>query len=310
MTTDGSRVTVGIVNYRTRDRLRECLRALSDHPGPVMVVDNASGDGSVEMVRAEFPDVILDAGADNVGYGAAANRMLAEAATPYLLLLNADARATPGAVAALEAKLDAEPEVAVVGPRLRDERGRLQRSCRRFPTLGSFFIDQSGLRPVVDALGIGDRERGFGHDDDRLVPWVLGAVLALRVDTVSSVGGFDPSYFLYFEEIDLCRRLADHGHRTLFTADAEFDHIGGASSSGRSVVTEQWFHRSGAIWFARHGSALASRWYRRAAAGALIVNALAVGLRRRRNDWPFVRRVLADRRNWSPEPTWAAVGAP
>lgn len=300
--TDGGRLTVGIVSYRTRDRLRHCLAALADHDGPVMVVDNASDDGSVDMVRAEFPSVVLDASEVNLGYGAAANRMLAAATTPYLLLLNADARPTPGALGAMAAKLDERPGVAIVGPRIHHDGGGLQRSCRQFPTLGSFFVDQSGLRPLFDALRLGDRHRRFAHETDREVPWVLGAVLAMRVDAVGAVGGFDERFFLYFEETDLSRRLLDAGHRTLFTADATFTHVGGASSAAAPEVTTKIFYRSGARYFGRHGGRMARLLYRPAATVALAANTLAVLLRRRRNDLPLLKAVVADGHTWRTEP--------
>lgn len=296
--TDTARLTVGIVSYRTRDRLRECLSALADHHGPVLVVDNDSDDGSAAMVRAEFPSVGLDASDRNLGYGAAANRLVASATTPYLLLLNADARATPGALAALVAKLDARPDVAIVGPRLFDEGGALQRSCRRFPTLGSFFIDQSGLRPMLDALRLGDRHRRFAHDGDREVPWVLGAVMAMRVDEVRHIGGFDDGFFLYFEEVDLSRRLAAAGWRTLFTADAEFGHEGGASSATRPVLATQAFYRSGARYFALHGRRPAVALYRPVAVGALACNWLATLVRRRRNELSLLVTIVGDRHTW------------
>lgn len=296
--TDGEPLTVGIVNYRTRDRLRACLAALVDHDGPVLVVDNASEDGSAEMVRAEFPSVTLDVSERNLGFGAAANRILAATTTRYLLLLNADARPTPGGLAALVAKLDQRPDVAIVGPRLHTDEGDLQRSCRQFPSITSFFVDQSGLRPVIDRLGIGDRHRRFDHDHDRVVPWVLGAVMAMRVEAVRGVGGFDDGFFLYFEEIDLSRRLARVGHRTLFTADATFGHVGGASSATRPVFATQAFYRSGARYFAIHGRPWARPLYRPVALVALAGNALATLVRRRRNEFAFLKAIVGDRHTW------------
>ncbi len=297
---DGSKVSVGIVSYRTRELLRACLTELADHPGPVAVVDNASDDGSADMVRQDFPDVALDASDRNLGYGAGANRLMRSATTPYLLLLNADARPSPGAIAALEATLDANPSAAVVGPRLHDAGGRLQRSCRQFPTPASFFVDQAGLRPVVDRLGLGDRHRRFDHRGDRVVPWVLGAVMAMRLDAVRAVGCFDDGYFLYFEEIDLSRRLAEAGWETRFDADATFHHVGGASSGDRSATTARYFYRSGARYFAVHGPDGSRYWYRPLALLAIGAAWIGALVRHRRNDGAFLRAVAADRANWRP----------
>ena len=301
MTAGGSQTTIGIVSYCTVGLLEQCLDALTDHPGPVMVYDNASDDGSAEMVRRRFPSVVLHAGARNLGYGAAANRLLADATTPYLLLMNADARALPGSIEALESALDRSPRTAVVGPRIIDEVGHLQRSCRSFPTLGSYFVDQSGLRPVFDRFGLGDRQRRFDHHADRVVPWVLGAVLALRREAVQAVGGFDDGYFLYFEEIDLSRRLGSAGWATRFTADSVFRHVGGASSAGLRAETARIFHRSAARYFSIHAPDQA-RMFPAVALASLALGWLAALVRRRRNDWAMVRAVVSDRGAWmSPE---------
>jgi len=229
-------VQVCIVNYNTREHLRTCLEGLSTESSsrPIIVVDNASPDGSAAMVQREFPDVKLIANSVNLGFGAAANQAIALCESAYMLLLNSDTRVQPGAVQALAAYLDRCPRAAIVGPKLLNSDGTLQRSSRRFPgTLAWLFDNQLGGR-LARSLGLraGKMLHAWAHDHARPVPWVIGAAMAMRVEPVRQVRGFDPGFFLYCEEIDLCMRLRKSGWEVHFTPDATIAHVGGASTPG------------------------------------------------------------------------------
>jgi GT2 family glycosyltransferase len=227
---------VAIVSWNTRDLLRTCLaRAGGERPSEVVVVDNGSIDGSVEMVRAEFPAVRLELLPDNPGYGAAANRAFATTASNYVVLLNPDALLRPGALAALTRHLDTHPQVAVVGPRLLNADGSLQRSCHGFPRPWAPAFRRPPLTLLVCRLGW-MRERWietWSHDRVRQVPWVTGAALAIRRDAFRQVGGFDERFHMYFEEVDFCYRLSKAGWETHFTPAAEVVHLVGASTEQR-----------------------------------------------------------------------------
>ena len=225
---------VCIVNYNTRDHLRACLDALSAEPADraVIVVDNASPDGSAEMVRQEFPSVHLIANTVNQGFGAAANQAIAACRSPYLLLLNGDTRVLPGALRSLAGYLDRYPRAALVGPRLLNSDGTLQRSCRRFPGSLLWLLDNQIGGRLARSLGFRRMLHTWEHDRPRPVPWVIGAALAMRVEAIRKVGGFDPGYFLYCEEIDLCMRLWKSGWEVHFTPDASIAHVGGGSTPG------------------------------------------------------------------------------
>ncbi|HYO15860.1 MAG TPA: glycosyltransferase family 2 protein [Thermoanaerobaculia bacterium] len=203
-------MAVAVVGYNTRDDLRACLESVrSEAPGEVIVADNGSTDGSVAMVRSGFPEVRLLVDESNPGYGAAANRAVAAAACPYVLLLNADTRVTPGTLRALAAYLDEHPRAGVVGPRLVNPDGTLQVSC--FPFIGTLRLmleKTPAARWLARVPVLRDRWllSHSLHDRPRVVPWVLGAALALRREAFETIGGFDTSFFMYSEEIDLCWR--------------------------------------------------------------------------------------------------------
>jgi N-acetylglucosaminyl-diphospho-decaprenol L-rhamnosyltransferase len=227
-------MSVAIVNYNTRDHLQRCLASvLREQPAQVIVTDNGSSDGSAEMVRRDFPGVIVHVDPANPGFGAGANAALRRCATEHVLLLNSDTLVQPGALDALATYLDATPRAAVVGPRLVSPDGRLQRSCFAFPTPGRPLFRHRPLRHLVRRLPI-VRDRYLGtwpHTHARIVPWVLGAALAIRLPPFWTVGGFDDSFFMYFEEVDLCYRLRAIGWETHFAPVTDVVHAGGASTA-------------------------------------------------------------------------------
>jgi GT2 family glycosyltransferase len=224
---------VAIVSWNTRDLLRTCLlHAASESPTEIVVVDNGSVDGSVEMVRAEFPAARLEVLAENPGYGAAANHAMAITASTYLLLLNPDAFLRPGALAAVSRYLDEHPRAGVVGPRLLNADGSLQRSCHGFPRPWAPPLRRRALVSWVNRRG-GLREwwlETWSHDRPRPVPWVTGAALAIRREAFQAVDGFDERFHMYFEEVDLSYRLCKSGWETHFTPAAQVVHLGGAST--------------------------------------------------------------------------------
>jgi N-acetylglucosaminyl-diphospho-decaprenol L-rhamnosyltransferase len=230
-------IGVAIVSYDAERMLGRCLKSvLAYTSSPVLVVDNASTDGSPQLVSREFPGVDLVVEAENRGYGAAANVAIHRLGTPYVLLLNADTELTPGAAAALAEYLDRHPRAAVAGPRLTRREGAYEPSAHRFPTPRSLLVQESGLTRV---LGLGRREWQAGPVD-----WVLGAALAIRRDAFVAVGGFDEEYFLYQEEVDLCHRLHEAGWEIHYAPVATVVHVGGGSTGERESELFAQFVRS------------------------------------------------------------------
>jgi GT2 family glycosyltransferase len=254
------RLDIVIVHYETPALLDECLRSITDQGErfirEVLVVDNSASPDAAQQVVGKHPAVRLLRPATNLGYGTGANFGIATARGDYALVLNADVRLQPGAVEALVEELDRHPEAGVVGPRLVDEGGRTQASCARFPTPGRVLLNETGLWKIARRTKV---VRGgdpfFDLEQAGAVPWVLGAALAIRRNDFDAVGGFDPQYFMYYEEVDLCRRLSIRGAVTRFTPAATVAHIGGASTTMQRARMQREMFRSLARYLRRHGPA-------------------------------------------------------
>jgi GT2 family glycosyltransferase len=239
-----SRVDIVIVNFNTREHLRSCLDSIDrDEANSVMVVDSSSTDGSVDMLRTDYPWVKLIS-QPNRGFGAAANRGLKESHSDYLLLLNSDTVLEADTASALAAHLDEHPTAAVVGPRLLNTDGTLQPSCYPFLTPLNVLLVMTLLSRVIGFFPV-FRERHLptsAHASVRIVPWVKGAALALRRAPILRLGGFDESYFMYSEELDLCYRLRATGWEVHYTPAAIVRHVGGASTvNARAAMSAQVF---------------------------------------------------------------------
>ena len=259
-----SPITIAIVSHNTCTHLRACLDTIqAEVPNQVIVVDNASSDGSVEMVRARYPSVTLHVNKKNIGYGAAANQALASCTDKYVLLLNSDTLLQPGALQALSGYLDQHARAAIVGPRLVKPDGTLQASSYPFPTPLDTFLENSTFAihlgrfirchvPVVRGFYL----RTWPHTDARVVPWLKGAALAIRREAFEAVGGFDESFFMYFEDADLCYRLMAAGWEIYFAPVTTVVHVGGASSMQRRSEMTVHLFGSTVRFYQRHSSGL------------------------------------------------------
>ena len=262
-------ITVSIVNHQHRDLLLECLATVTAGPVPghsveIVVLDNASGDGSVEAVEAAFPSVRVLARERRAGFGANHNTVIRVTGGRHVLLLNDDAMITPAAVGALADHLDRHPGLGAVGPRLVHPDGSPQASAWRFPTprtaaVGALTL---GRRGVTQSIG----------DVPRRVDWATGAVLMLRRAALDRVGLFDERFFMYAEETDLLRRMADVGYGTAYLPGVTAVHHGQGSSAtvAERRIHEQW--RSRHRYWAKHHAAPA-------AATAAVLTGLQYGLR-------------------------------
>jgi len=250
-------VSVAVVSFNTRDHLRACLDSLlAEAPGEIVVVDNASTDGTADMVRSEYRQVKLLANTDNYGYATAANQAIKSCRGDYVLILNGDTMVTPGAIGALSAYMDRHPEAAVVGPLLRHPDGSLQRSYFPFPGTLGWFLENEPMVWLLRCLPFGRQHFLclMPPTVDRVVPWVLGAALLLRRASVEGVGGFDESYFMYFEEVDLCLRLWVVHSQIHFTPLATVLHVDGASTSQHRREMRIAHFRSCERFYRRHYS--------------------------------------------------------
>jgi hypothetical protein len=239
-----------IVSYRCKGLLRDCLQALREHPPArgmtVHVVDNASGDGTTEMVAREFPAVTLTASQSNLGFSAANNLAIRAGDAPYVLALNPDTRVTDGALERLCALLDSRAEVGICGPRLELDDGSFDHAAKRsFPT---------PIGALAHFTGIGRNERAGGRlaqyratelaeDEAGRVDAVNGAFMLMRRAALDEVGLFDEGYWMYMEDLDLCYRFKQGGWVVWYEPSATVVHVkAGTSGEYRSWRLNRAFH--------------------------------------------------------------------
>ncbi len=230
-------LSVVIVSWNVCDLLRRCLASLARSTQPatisqeIIVVDNASTDGSVETLSPEFPHVHFVANTENRGFPAANNQGIRMARGRYVLLLNPDTEVLDGALEAMVAYADAHPDVGVIGPQLLDPDGSVQSSRRRFPTLATAFFESTWLQPYAPRRVL-RRYYVLDHDDDETieVDWVKGAALMARRTAIEQVGPLDEGFFMYSEELDWCRRFREAGWRVIYLPTAQIVHYEGKSS--------------------------------------------------------------------------------
>ena len=249
-------VSIVIVSYNARPHLARALGAVAALPYEVIVVDNASTDGSADFVRTRFPGVRLLALPENLGFARGNNAGIRLATGRYFLLMNSDAWPTPGGIEKLVAYADRSARAAVVGPRLLNPDGSVQRSVRAFPTLWRLATEYFFLRKLAPRSRLLNSfyASGFDHDSERDVDWVKGAVLLLRREAIEQVGAFDPDFFIFSDEVDLCYRLRLAGWSARFYPRAEFFHVGGVSTGPQWSRLQRELLRGHLRFFAKHES--------------------------------------------------------
>lgn len=243
-----------IVNWNTKDILRDCLNSVieqtKDIVYEIIVVDNASADGSAQMVRKEFPSVILIENSENLGFAAANNRGIKASKGRYILLLNSDTIILNNAIAQTLSFADNNQNAAAVACKVLNPDMSLQSTCFMFPSLLNMILSTSYLYKLLPKSKFFGRERmtWWGRDTVREVDAVTGCFMLVRRSAVEKVGLMDERFFVYGEETDWCRRFKQAGWKVLFTPDTEIIHYGKASSSqARSEMTLQL--RAGILLF-------------------------------------------------------------
>jgi len=250
--------SVIVVSYRARELLERCLSSLSltRIPHEAIVVDNASRDGSVELVRERFPGVLLLANEKNRGFGHACNQGLEVRRGRNVLLLNPDAALVNDVLAVAASALERRRDIGILGARILDEDGCRQLSARSFPSHGTAFFHRYSLLTRLLPGNKGSRSY-LGSDlpergDVVPVDWVSGAAMVLRDEAISALGGFDERFFLYAEDTDLCLRARTAGFSVVYAPEATVVHrIGGSSRKARPrALLER--HRSMWRYYAKH----------------------------------------------------------
>lgn len=254
-------VVIVIVSYNARDEVTACLASLVEHapatPHEIVVVDNASSDGSPTTIRARWPHItVIDAG-DNLGFARATNLGIRATTSRMLLLLNGDTLPPAGGIDRLVGILRSRTRVAIVGPRLVDDRGQLEVSC------GSMISPLAELRqkclvhgharrlPLVATLA--ERRARV----ERIVDWVSGACLLVRRPEAEAAGLLDERFFLYGEDVDFCAAVRGLGQQILFTPAVEVVHHRGRSGRNAPATTATAYRRSHLAFYRKHHPA----WY-------------------------------------------------
>jgi N-acetylglucosaminyl-diphospho-decaprenol L-rhamnosyltransferase len=253
---DGVALDVVIVSYRCEGMLRDCLGSLRQHPPrvpmEVHVVDNASHDGTAEMVEREFGEVTLRVNATNLGFAAANNLVIRDTRSPYVLVLNPDTRLTEGALDRLLELMQARPEVGMCGPRLELEDGSLDHASKRsFPT---------PLSAIGHLTGVG-RRRGSGalaayrapEVESGPVDAVNGAFMLIRGAALDQVGLFDEGFWMYMEDLDLSYRFAEAGWTSWYEPAATVIHVkAGTTGAERTLRLRAAFHYGMYRFYRKH----------------------------------------------------------
>ena len=223
-------VSAIVVTYNAEPWIERPLESLRGTGAEVIVVDNGSADGTLELVRERFPEARV-VEQENRGFGAGSNAGMRVASGRYFLLLNPDAWLTEGAFEGMVAFADEHPEAAVVGPRLLNPDGSLQPSVRGYPTPWRIATEYFFLRKLAPRSKLLNAffGAGFDHQSVRNAEFLGGACLLVRREAVDSIGGFDEDFFLMSEEVDWCYRFRQAGWKVLFFPGAEVFHVVGAS---------------------------------------------------------------------------------
>lgn len=220
----------------------------------IWVVDNASTDGTVDMLRREFPSVRIIANAENVGFTRGNNQALAVAQGRYLFLLNPDTELRPGALAALVSYMQANPRAGILGPRLVYGDGSLQSSRRRFPTLATAFVESTRLQQWFPRNRVLARYYMLDTPDDATQPvdWINGSAMFVRRAVYDTVGGLDERFFMYSEELDWCYRAKGAGWQIVYLPGAQVTHYEGKSSEQAVARRDIYFHSSKIHFFEKY----------------------------------------------------------
>lgn len=232
----GIDLSIIIVSYNSREQIADCLGALSvgcdGLAFEVIVVDNASSDGSAELVAERFPEVRLIARKDNPGFSTACNQALRLARGRYELLLNPDTIVPPGALTGLVEVGDRNPEAGLIGPAIyRLGKGKLQSSFRPLPSWEAAFRHYTIAKPLLKALWLSRRRWRPVIDTPTTAGGLTGACLLIRREVFEKIGGLDERYFLFYEDLDYCRRAIRAGWGILYTHKVSVFHHSGKSTS-------------------------------------------------------------------------------
>lgn len=255
----GKELSIVIVNYRVKNLLKKCLTSISQSKEKlnheIIVIDNNSKDGSVELLKKDFPEVELIENPLNRGFSFACNQGIKESTGKYVLFLNPDTLFPETGFQKLIDFMDATPKAGICGPKMIDACGNLLYSCRSFPTfLTSISSSQSLLERFFPRNPLSRRYllKDLNHSQIQEVDWVSGSCLLARKKVLDQIGFLDEAYFIYVEDVDLCYRAQKAGWRVFYFPKVAFVHQVGKSTSQDKLKSQLQHHRSMWIFFKKH----------------------------------------------------------
>lgn len=270
-------VTVVLVSFNTRELTVRSISTLVENcslPLEIVVVDNASTDDTVETLRSNFPMVKVIQNQQNVGFGLANNQGFALAAGDYVLLLNTDAFIKAGCIENLIETIQSDNKIGVVGPKILNEDGSIQPSAHPFPgplrAILEYWWLERLFRPGTP-LGC---YRKWSYAEQADVPWLIGACMLVRKSVIAETDGFSSEFFMYAEETDWQKRIANKGWRIVFMPDAECIHLGGASGGLADLKVRSEFFKSQDIYLRKHSGTPGLVFFRLVLVGSLLLRIL------------------------------------
>jgi len=252
-------LSIIIVNWNTKDYLEQCLASIYENikeiTFEIIVVDNASSDSSVQMVREKFTAVILIENKENLGYGAANNQGIKKSRGKYILILNPDTIIVPNSLQKLATFLERNPKVGVVGPKILNPDSSIQFECARdFPTpLTEFFVLSTLYKRFPKSKIFGKYLISYwNHNDEREVNLLSGSCALFRKEVFEEVGLFDEGFFMYTEETDLFYRIKRHGWKVYFLPSSQIIHLWGKSTEQLPYKMAVEARKSMELFFKKH----------------------------------------------------------
>ena len=243
-----NKISIIIVSFNTKHLIDRCFESVKNSVGnldyEIIVVDNMSKDGSYDYIREKYPEVKLIQSGGNIGFAAANNLGYKSAEGEYIILLNSDAFMVEDGLKKAAEKMEKDKTIGLAGVKLIGEKGEWQPSARSFPGIFTEFVTISGLSnkyPKSKLFGKVDMTY-CDQNRDIFCDWVPGAFSIIRREAIEKAGFFDERFFLYYEEVDLCKRIKEAGYKIVYWSDIKVIHIGGGSTS---VFSEKLVSKSG-----------------------------------------------------------------